>query len=84
MPVNPNATARLHSAPQVRDLQRTSPRQPSASKRRRRPMKVVHRQIQPSSSMINDQYNGLISFTIKMEKIKVRLAIETINEWEYH
>ena len=33
VPVNPNATARLHSAPRVQDQQRTSPRQPSASKR---------------------------------------------------
>ena len=74
VPVNPKATARLHSAPRVQDQQRTSPRQPSASKRRRRPMKVVHRWIHPSSSIINNRYNGLNFLHNKNEKHKGEIS----------
>ena len=84
VPVNPNATARLHSAPRVRDQHRTNPRQPSASKRRRRPTNVVRCRRHPPSSMINDRYNGLNFLKIKNIKQNVRFEIETINDQEHH
>ena len=34
--------------------------------------------------MINDRYNGLNFLNNKNGKHKVRLEIETINEWECH
>ena len=38
----------------------------------------------PLLSIIKDQYNGLNFLHNRNEKIKGRLAIETINEWECH
>ena len=47
-------------------------------------MKVVRQCIHLLSSIIKDQDNGLNFLHNKNEKIKGRLAIETINEWECH
>ena len=84
VPVNPNATARLHSAPRVLDQHRTNPRQPSASKRRRRPTNVVRCRRHPPSSMINDRYNGLNFLQKKNKKPNVRFETAPINEKEHH